>query len=223
MPVLSAMPSCRHLHLRGPSSGVSPDRGLLARVLTSKYAEHTPLYRQSEIYGRQGVELSRSLLSGWVDACCRLLSPLEEALHGYVMTDGKLHADDTPVQVLMPGNKKTKTGRLWAYVRDDRNAGSALAPAVWFAYSPDRKGIHPQTHLACFSGVLQADAYAGFNELYRNGGITEAACWAHARRKIHDVHVRIPSALTEEATGADRSVVRHRGGYKGNAGRAAAC
>ncbi len=115
------------------------------------------------------------------------------------MTDGKLHADDTPVQVLLPGNKKTKTGRLWAYVRDDRNAGSALAPAVWFAYSPDRKGIHPQTHLACFSGVLQADAYAGFNELYRNGGITEAACWAHARRKIHDVHVRIPSALTEEA------------------------
>ncbi|WP_170692343.1 transposase, partial [Escherichia coli] len=112
---------------------------------------------------------------------------------------GKLHADDTPVQVLLPGNKKTKTGRLWAYVRDDRNAGSALAPAVWFAYSPDRKGIHPQTHLACFSGVLQADAYAGFNELYRNGGITEAACWAHARRKIHDVHVRIPSALTEEA------------------------
>ncbi len=151
MPVLSAMPSCRHLHLRGPSSGVSPDRG-------SKYAEHTPLYRQSEIYGRQGVELSRSLLSGWVDACCRLLSPLEEALHGYVLTDGKLHADDTPVPVLLPGNKKTKTGRLWTYVRDDRNAGSTLAPAVWFAYSPDRKGIHPQTHLAGFSGVLQADA-----------------------------------------------------------------
>ncbi|EDQ0630531.1 IS66 family transposase, partial [Salmonella enterica] len=111
--------------------------GLLARVLTSKYAEHTPLYRQSEIYGRQGVELSRSLLSGWVDACCRLLSPLEEALQDYVLTDGKLHADDTPVPVLLPGNKKTKTGRLWTYVRDDRNAGSAQAPAVWFAYSPD--------------------------------------------------------------------------------------
>ncbi|MFX0718182.1 IS66 family transposase [Escherichia coli] len=135
--------------------------GLMARVLTSKYAEHTPLYRQSEIYGRQGVELSRSLLSGWVDACCRLLSPLEEALQDYVLTDGKLHADDTPVQVLLPGNKKTKTGRLWTYVRDDRNAG--------------------------------------FNELYRDGRITEAACWAHARRKIHDVHVRTPSALTEEA------------------------
>ena len=173
--------------------------GLLARVLSSKYAEHTPLYRQSEIYGRQGVELGRSLLSGWVDACCRLLSPLEGALQDYVLTDGKLHADDTPVPVLLPGNKKTKTGRLWTYVRDDRNAGSELAPAVWFAYSPDRKGIHPQSHLAGFSGVLQADAYAGFNELYRNGQITEAACWAHARRRIHDVHVRTPSALTEEA------------------------
>ncbi|SSL09070.1 IS66 family element, transposase [Klebsiella pneumoniae] len=151
-----------------------------ARVLSLKYAEHTPLYRQSEIYGRQGVELSRSLLSGWVDACCRLLSPLEGALQDYVLTDGKLHADDTPVPVLLPGNKKTKTGRLWTYVRDDRNAGSELAPAVWFAYSQDRKGIHPQSHLAGFSGVLQADAYAGFNELYRNGQITEAACWARS-------------------------------------------
>ena len=190
LPAASCCPECGG-SLAGP--------GLLARVLISKYAEHTPLYRQSEMYGRQGVELSRSLLSGWVDACCRLLSPLEEALQDYVLTDGKLHADDTPVPVLLPGNKKTKTGRLWTYVRDDRNAGSTLAPAVWFAYSPDRKGIHPQTHLAGFSGVLQADAYAGFNELYRDGRITEAACWAHARRKIHDVHVRTPSALTEEA------------------------
>lgn len=173
--------------------------GLLARVLTSKYAEHTPLNRQSEIYERQGVRLSRSLLSGWVDACCQLLSPLDEALQRYVLTDGKLHADDTPVPVLLPGNGKTKTGRLWTYVRDDRNAGSVMAPAVWFAYSPDRKGVHPQTHLAGFSGVLQADAYAGFNELYREGHIKEAACWAHARRKIHDVHVRTPSEATTDA------------------------
>ncbi|MGS1412364.1 IS66 family transposase [Serratia marcescens] len=182
-----------------PHRGGIAGPGLLARVLDSKYAEHTPLYRQSEIYSRRGVELSRSLLSGWVDAFCRLLSPLEEALQDYVLTDGKLHADDTPVQVLLPGNKKTKTGRLWTYVRDDRNAGSALAPAVWFAYSTDRKGIHTQTHLAGFSGVLQADAYAGFNELCRDDRITEAACWAHARRKIHDMHVRTPPALTDEA------------------------
>lgn len=117
---------------------------------------------------------------------------------GLCAIDGKLHVDDTPVPILLPGNKKTKTGRLWTYVSDDRNAGSAVAPAVWFAYSPDRKGIHPQTHLAGFSGVLQADAYAGFNELYREGFIKEAACWAHTRRKIHDVHVRTPSTLTEE-------------------------
>lgn len=104
--------------------------GLLARVLTSKYAEHTPRNRQSEIYERQGVTLGRSLLSGWVDACCQLLSPLDEALSRYVLTDGKLHADDTPVPVLLPGSGKTKTGRLWTYVRDDRNAGSVMAPAV---------------------------------------------------------------------------------------------
>ena len=141
---------------------------------------------------------SESFSAIWlVDACCRLLSPLEGALREYVLSDGKLHADNTPVPVLLPDNKKTKTGRLWTYVRDDRNAGSSQPPAVWFPYSADRKGIHPQTHLVNFRGVLQADAYAGFNDLYRSGGITEAACWAHARRKIHDIHVRIPLALTE--------------------------
>ncbi len=198
MPVLSAMPSCRHLHLRGPSSGYRRTGAAGPRADLEVCRAHPAVSPVRNIRpARCGAEAFTAV--GLVDACCRLLSPLEEALHGYVMTDGKLHADDTPVRVPLPGNKKTKTGRLWAYVRDDRNAGSALAPAVWFAYSPDRKGIHPQTHLACFSGVLQADAYAGFNELYRNGGITEAACWAHARRKIHDVHVRIPSALTEEA------------------------
>ncbi|OJF19272.1 IS66 family transposase, partial [Escherichia coli] len=110
--------------------------GLLARLLTSTHAEHTPLYRQSEIYGRQGLELRRSLLTGWVDACCRLLSPLEEALHGYVLTDGKLHADDTPVQVLLPGTKKTETGRGWAHVSEDRNAGPAMATAGGCASTP---------------------------------------------------------------------------------------
>ena len=127
MPAVGAIASFRPRLLRAPSNG---DRrtGAAGRVLTSKYAEHTPLYRQSEIYARRGVVLSRSVLSGWVDACCRLLAPLDEALQHYVLTDGKLHADDTPVPVLLPGNKKTKTGRLWTYVRDDRNAGSALAP-----------------------------------------------------------------------------------------------
>ncbi len=100
---------------------------------------------------------------------------------------GKVHADDIPVPVQEPGSGKTRTARLWVYVRDDRNAGSQMPPAVWFAYSPDRKGIHPQNHLAGYSGVLQADAYGGYRALYESGRITEAACMAHARRKIHDV------------------------------------
>src|SRR6201984_1403497 len=148
--------------------------GLWAHVLVSKSYDHQPLYRQSEIYARQGVELERSTLADWVGASSRLVEPLVEALHGYVMEAGKLHADDTPVPVLAPGNGKTKTGRLWTYVRDDRPAGNKAAPAVWFAYSPDRKGEHPERHLGKFRGTLQADAYAGFNQLYADGRIQQA-------------------------------------------------
>lgn len=106
----------------------------LARVLTGKYCEHLPLYRQSEIFARQGVELSRALLSNWVDACCQLMTPVNDALYRYVMNTRKVHTDDTPVKVLAPGRKKAKTGYIWTYVRDDRNAGSPEPPAVWFAY-----------------------------------------------------------------------------------------
>jgi transposase len=116
-----------------------------------------------------------------------------------VMAAGKLHADDTPVPVLAPGNGKTKTGRLWTYVRDDRPAGDEGAPAVWFAYSPDRKGEHPERHLREFRGTLQADAYAGFNRLYENGRIREAACWAHARRKFFDLQQAHASPVASEA------------------------
>ncbi len=116
--------------------------GLLARVLTGKYCEHLPLYRQSEIFARQGVELSRALLSNWVDACCQLMTPVNDALYRYVMNTRKVHTDDTPVKVLAPGQKKAKTGRIWTYVRDDRNVGSSSPPAVWFAYSPNRQGKH---------------------------------------------------------------------------------
>ena len=135
--------------------------GLLAHVLVSKYCDHLPLYRQSEIYGRQDVELERSTLADWVGGASQLLSPLVDALSRYVMAATKLHADDTPVPVLAPGQGKTKTGRLWTYVRDDRPAGDTASPAVWFAYSPDRKGEHPERHLEKFRGTLQADAYAG--------------------------------------------------------------
>jgi transposase len=173
--------------------------GLLAHVLVSKYADHLPLYRQSEIYAREGVELERSTLADWVGATSELLKPLHEALRQYVMSARKLHADDTPVPVLAPGQGKTKQGRLWTYVRDDRPAGDTAAPAVWFAYSPDRRGEHPHRHLAEFKGTLQADAYAGFNRLYDSGRIQEAACWAHVRRKFFDLHEAHPSPITTEA------------------------
>ena len=173
--------------------------GLLAHVLVSKYCDHQPLYRQAEIYARQGVELERSTMADWVGASSRLLAPLVEALRRYVTAAGKLHADDTPVPVLAPGQGKTKTGRLWTYVRDDRPAGDAAAPAVWFSYSPDRKGEHPAQHLEKFRGTLQADAYAGFNQLYEDGRIHPAACWAHVRRHFYDLEQAHSSPVAREA------------------------
>jgi len=143
--------------------------GLLAHVLVSKFADHLPLYRQSEIYARQGVEIERSTLASWVGGASDLLAPLIDAIQKHVLAGSKLHADDTPMPVLSPGSGKTKTGRLWTYVRDDRPAGEDTAPAVWFTYSEDRKGEHPRQHLKNFKGGLQADAYAGFHHLYGDG------------------------------------------------------
>jgi transposase len=176
-----------------------PGAGLLAHVLVSKYADHLPLYRQSEIYAREGVELERSTLADWVAGGFALLEPLVEELGRYVLATGKLHADDTPVPVLDPGRGRTKTGRLWTYVRDDRPAGSGDPPAVLFRYSPDRAGERPRQHLKGFAGILQADAYAGFNGLYAGGGVREAACWAHARRGFYDVHQATHSPIAAQA------------------------
>jgi transposase len=174
--------------------------GLLAHVLVSKYAHHLPLYRQAEIYSNLGVELERSTLADWVGGAARTLDPLVAAIRRYVLSGEKVHGDDTPVPVLAPGEGKTRTGRAWTYVRDDRAAGSKDPPAVWFAYSPDRKGAHPQEHLKTFRGILQADAYAGFNEIFRTGRVVEAACWAHARRKFHDLSLaKTPSPMGKEA------------------------
>jgi len=173
--------------------------GLLAHVLVSKYCDHLPLYRQSEMYAREGVEMDRSTLADWVGGTSQLLAPLVEALRRHVMSAAKLHADDTPVPVLAPGNGKTKTGRLWTYVRDDRPAGDATPAAVWFAYTPDRKGEHPQAHLRNFRGTLQADAYAGFDRIYEAGRIQEAACWAHVRRKFYDLVAAHKSQVAQEA------------------------
>ena len=158
--------------------------GLLAHIAVAKFTDHLPLYRQSAIYARDGVDLSRSTLADWVGQMFKLLRPLNTALEHYVMAGRKVYADDTPTPVLQPGKKTTKTGRLWAYVRDDRNAGIEDPPAVWYAYSPDRKGLWPQQHLKNFRGAMQADGYAGFNALYQSGKVQEVACWAHGKSPV---------------------------------------
>jgi transposase len=175
--------------------------GLLAHVLVSKYCDHIPLYRQSQIYAREGVELDRATLADWVGSVSALVDPLIGALCDYVMDADKLHADDTPIPVLAPGTGKTRTGRLWAYVRDDQPAGSTDPPAVLFRYSPDRKGERPREHLQQFRGILQADAYGGFNGLYdrEDEPLIEAACWAHVRRKFFDIHATMASPIALEA------------------------
>ena len=176
-----------------------PGPGLLAHVLVAKYADHLPLYRQSGIYAREGVDLERSTLADWVGHSTALLDPLIEALRKDVLASDVLHGDDTPVPVLAPGMGKTKTGRLWTYVRDGRSHGSDVPPACAFFYSPDRKGEHPQSHLKNFKGILHADGYAGFNAIFETGAVTEAACWAHVRRKFFDVHAATASPLAKEA------------------------
>jgi len=162
--------------------------GLLAHVMVSKFCDHIPLHRQSRIYARDGVNIDRGTMAGWVAQVHALLDPLVAALGRYVLQAPKVHADDTPVKVLAPGEGKTRTGRLWVYVRDDRPAASTDAPAAWYRYTPDRKGEHPREHLGRFSGILQADAYGGWNGLYDSGRVTEAACWAHARRPWWDLY-----------------------------------
>jgi len=139
--------------------------GLLAHVLVAKYADPLPLYRQAEIYAREGLDLDRSTLADWVGRTAALF-----------LGATKLHADDTPVPVLAPGTGRTRTGRLWVYVRDDRPAGSETPPAALYRYTPDRKGERPAEHLKGFSGALQADGYAGFDRLYAGGRIAEVAC-----------------------------------------------
>ena len=170
--------------------------GLLAFILIQKYCNHLPFYRQSQMYAREGIELSRSTMAGWSGRCALLLQVLHKALQEYVLSGSEIHGDDTPARVLAPGLGKTKIGRIWVYVRDGRPHGDTIPPAICYFYSPDRKGIRPQEHLKNFTGTLHADAYAGFNKLYMNdenpgASIEEAACWAHSRRKFYEVTVSI--------------------------------
>jgi transposase len=201
-PKLSCVHCSRVIQLPAPSRPIErgmPAPGLLAQVIVAKYADHCPLYRQQGIYRRSGVDLDRATLADWVAGASRLFEPLVVALGRYVLAGEKVHADDTPVPVLDPGRGKTKTGRVWTYVRDDRPAGSRDPPAVWYRYSPDRKAQHPSAHLRDFCGILQADAYSGFAALYQSGRILEASCWAHARRHFYELYVANRSPIAAEA------------------------
>jgi transposase len=174
---------------------------LLALVLAAKYGQHLPLTRQSAIYSREGVELDVSTLADWVGSSAASLMPLVREVRAHVFAAERLHGDDTTVPVL--AKERTKIGRVWGYIRDDRPFGGPDPPAAAFFYSPDRSGEHPERHLADFAGILQADAYAGFNRLYdpkrEPGPILEAACWAHARRKLYELAVVSKAPLAAEA------------------------
>lgn len=181
-----------------------PGAGLLAHVLTAKYCDHLPLHRQAVIYARDGVELERSTLAGWVGQMATLLDPLAEAIAAHVRQGEALHADDTPVPVLDPGRGRTKTGRLWVAVRDERPWGSVVPPGVFYRYAPDRKATQAAALLKDCHGYLHADGYAGFNSLYEANPLTgkaqliEVACWAHVRRKIYEVQVATQSPAAHD-------------------------
>lgn len=205
--------SCRKCEtmMQAPMPDLPIPRGmagphLLARVTIAKFCDHLPLYRQSEIFARDGVELDRSQLAEWLGYIAWLLKPLAELIGQHVMAGRVIHADDTPIDVLAPGAGKTKTGRQWVYLRDERPHAGTAPPAVLYRYTPDRKGQHCRAELARFVGWLHADGYAGFGKLYEiDGGaegpprVAEVACWAHARRGFIDIYKSNGSPLAKEA------------------------
>jgi transposase len=175
--------------------------GLIAQVLVNKYCDHLPLYRQTQIFARHGVELDRSALANWVGGACWWLEPLHRLLAKSVFASSKLFADDTPIPVLDPGRGRTKTGRLWVYARDDRPWAGLDPPAAVYFYSTDRKAERPASHLSGFRGVLQVDGYAGFERLTASGSVVLAACWAHVRRRFYEFHQATGSPIAAEALG----------------------
>jgi transposase len=174
---------------RAITKGKAED-GLLAHILVQKYCNHLPYYRQSEIYEREeNLILARSTMASWAGQCSRLLNLVIDEIKKEVFSSSHIHGDDTIIKVLAPGNKKTKTARLWVYTRNGNNHNSDIPPAICYFYSPNRKGENPKKHLENYKGVFHADAYSGYDKLYQENSITESACWAHTRRKFYEVTV----------------------------------
>ena len=176
-----------------------PGPGLLAHVLVAKYGDHLPLYRQSQIFEREGIDLDRSTLCDWVGKSAALLEPVADAIGRHVLNGSAVFADDTPIKLQASGDGKTRTARIWVYVRDERPWLGPGRPAAYYRFTVDRKGEHPASHLQGYQGWMHADGYSGFNELYRSGAVREVACLAHVRRKFVDVFQAEGSLIAEEA------------------------
>jgi transposase len=179
--------------------GGIPTEATVAQVLVSKYADHLPLYRQAQIYARQGVTLDRSTLADWVGRAAFLLRPVHERLLAVLKTSTKLFADETTAPVLDPGRGRTKTGQLFAYARDDRPWGGTDPPGVAYVYAPDRKAARPIIHLDGFVGVLQVDGYVGYRTLAERNIVTLAFCWSHVRRRFYELAAAGPAPIAGEA------------------------
>lgn len=196
--------ACEEVVVQAPApprliEGGIPTEASAAHVLVSKYADHLPLYRQAQIYARQGIDLDRSTLADWVGRAAFHLRPVHERLLAHIRASTKIFADETSAPVLDPGRGRTKTGQLWAYARDDRPWGGTDPPAVAYVYAPDRKAERVKAHLAWFHGVMQVDGYAGYRALAEKNDVQLAFCWAHVRRKFYDLAATGPAPIASEA------------------------
>ena len=199
-----AFRACENVVVRAPAparliEGGLPTEATVAQVLVSKYADHLPLYRQAQIYARQGIELDRSTLADWVGRAAFLLRPVHQRLLTALECSAKLFADETTAPVLDPGRGRTKIGQLWAYARDDRPWGGTDPPGVAYVYAPDRKAERPITHLAGFKGTLQVDGYGGYRVLAERGEVQLAFCWSHVRRRFYELAAAGPAPIASEA------------------------
>jgi transposase len=196
--------ACEEIVVQAPAparviEGGLPTDATVAQVLVSKYADHLPLYRQAQIYARQGVNLDRSTLADWVGRAAFTLRPVYDRLFALLKGSSKLFADETTAPVLDPGRGRTKIGQLWAYARDDRPWGGTDPPGVAYVYAPDRKAERPSAHLAGFKGILQVDGYAGYRSLAERGDVELAFCWSHVRRRFYELAVAGPAPIASEA------------------------
>jgi len=196
--------TCQEVVVQSPAparliEGGIPTEATVAQVLVSKYADHLPLYRQAQIYARQGINLDRSTLADWVDHAAFLLRPIHQRLLDRLKASSKLFADETTAPVLDPGRGRTKTGQLFAYTRDDRSWGGADPPGVAHVYAPDRKAARPIAHLAGFRGIVQVDGYAGYKVLAEGGEVRLAFCWSHVRRRFYELAQGGPAPIASEA------------------------